>query len=128
MDKIKHLNELWKNVFNIKFWYVIFPFAIIALLLSGIYYIFSTVYMLFDYALKSYKKALLDDNGERAGVQIIKYIFAFFYYMIFTIITIVLSLPLAILYVIIGCSLFVSSAFTYNFNLYKFHDEFKING
>lgn len=111
-----------KRVFSIKGWWVIFPFALVGLVFAGLFFIFSPLYMLYDFARVSVKKLLYNDNENlSAAAQFVKFLIAFGMYALLYGLTILFSCLLAIGYFLAFCSFFISSAFRLRENPFAFH-------
>ena len=123
MPQIKCFTNYLKQVFNTRFWWIIFPFALVALILSGVFYILSPVFMLFDLARFEFRKILYSDNDKLSGAaQFIKFAISYFGYFIAALITIILMAPLSIVFFLAYCFFFASSIGKVRGNPFKFHE------
>ena len=110
MKRLELINNLVKETLKTNNWFLIFPFAIIAIVLTGVYYVLISLYLLFDLIKLEIKSPLNKENeNEPNGVQIVKYIFGFGLVIYFNLITAIFSIVLGIIYFIIVVSLFISS-------------------
>ena len=111
-----------KRVFSIKYWWAIFPFAVIGLVFSGLFFLFSPFYMLFDFARISIKRLLYSDNEKLGGAaQFVKFFVAFGMYAFMYGLTVLFSCFLAMGYFITFCAFFISSGFRLRENPFAFH-------
>ena len=122
MEKINLINNICKKIFNTKYWFALFPFAIVSLFLLLVYYILASIYLLFDIIKLELKFILLkDSDNESNGVQIVKYLFGFFYVVYFNLITVIIAIPLGIIYYLIAIMIFVSSLGRVKTSPFGFH-------
>lgn len=123
MPQIKSFTEYLKQVFSTRFWWAIVPFALIALVLSGVFYILSPIYMLFDLARFEFRKMLYCDNDKLSGgAQFVKFAISYFGYFIAALITILFMAPLSITFFLAYCGYFISSIGKVRGNPFKFHE------
>ena len=123
MPQLLSFTNYLKTVFNTKLWWVIAPFALVGLIISMVFYIFSPVYMLFDLARFELKKILYDGNDKLSGAaQFIKFGISYFGYSLAALITIILMAPLSIFFFLAYCFFFISSIGRVRGNPFKFHE------
>lgn len=121
MEKILALNNLLKNAFSEKRNFILFPFALVALLASVTYYIFSPFYMLFDFAVLKLRKELYDDDKICNGAQIVKFIIAYPFFFLMSVLHIFAQGILAVGYFIISLAFCISSLKNVGKDLFLFH-------
>lgn len=122
MERILCFTALLKRVFATKGWWYIAPFALIGLVFSGLFYILSPFYMIFDYVRLEIKKILYNDNeGLSGAAQFVKFMIGFFAYMLSAVLVIIVSIPLAMAYFLVFIAFFVSSIGRFRGNPFGFH-------
>ena len=110
MKYINCLAELLRKSLRQKRTWIIFPFTIVAIVLSAVYFVFSAVYMLVDLIVIELKKELTSNN-DNVGVlaMAFKYLIAYSIYIYFYLVKTVMLVPMAIVYFVINIFLFISS-------------------
>ncbi len=122
MDQIKCFSNYLKGVFKKEGWWRLFPFALIGMVIALAFYIVASVFMLVDLLRFELKKILYGSNETISGsAQFVKFLMGFPLYFVFSIVSAVLLLPLAILSFLTVCFLFVSSLGRAKGNPYAFH-------
>ena len=121
MKKVTAINELMKAVFSSAKNFIIFPFGIVALLFSGLYYAILPFYMLTDYLAVEYKRTVLVGE-ETPPVQVVKHLLGYFFYVLLSCLVLTLSLPLVMGYFVISVCIFISSLGKVKVNPFKFHE------
>jgi hypothetical protein len=122
MNYIYCLIELLKKALKHKIIWAIFPFSIVAFVLSAVYFVLFCFYMLVDLLVIEMKKEL-KANNENVGFLAMawKYLIAYTVYIVFQIWRIYMLIPLAILYFLINIFLFVASIGRVRENPFIFH-------
>ena len=122
MEQIMCFTNYLKTVVKTKgFWWIV-PFAFLGFVLAGVFYIYSAVFMLIDLIRFELKKILYGGNESISGAaQFVKFGVGFFFYLIFAIISIILTLPLALVFLLVYCCFFVSSIGRVRGNPFFFH-------
>ena len=122
MEKLYLMNEFIKKTVRTKNWFILFPFAIVAVVLWLVYYILISVYLLFDLLVVESKRILKKDSLDESNlVHAVKHLLGFFFVVYFNLISVCLSLVLAILYFLSSIFIFVSSVGKIRNNPYGFH-------
>ena len=123
MNYIYCLIELLKKTLKHKIIWAIFPFSIVAFVLSAVYFVLFCFYMLVDLLVIEMKKEL-KSNNENVGFLAMawKYLIAYTVYIVFQICRIYMLMPLAILYFLINIFLFVASIGRVRENPFIFHN------
>lgn len=123
MNYIYCLIELLKKALKHKIIWAIFPFSIVAFVLSAVYFVLFCFYMLVDLLVIEMKKEL-KANNENVGFLAMawKYLIAYTVYIVFQICRIYMLIPLAILYFLINIFLFVASIGRVRENPFIFHN------
>lgn len=122
MEKLYLMNEFIKKTVRTKNWFILFPFAIVAVVLCLVYYILISVYLLFDLLVVESKRILKKDSEDESNlVHAVKHLLGFFFVVYFNLISVCLSLVLAILYFLSSVFIFVSSVGKVRINPYGFH-------
>jgi hypothetical protein len=123
MNYIYCLIELLKKALKHKIIWAIFPFSIVAFVLSAVYFVLFCFYMLVDLLVIEMKKEL-KANNENVGFLAMawKYLIAYTVYIVFQIWRIYMLIPLAILYFLINIFLFVASIGRVRENPFIFHN------
>ena len=122
MEKLYLMNEFIKKTVGTKNWFILFPFAIVAVVLWLVYYILISVYLLFDLLVVESKRILKKDSLDESNlVHAVKHLLGFFFVVYFNLISVCLSLVLAILYFLSSIFIFVSSVGKIRNNPYGFH-------
>ena len=68
MKRLELINNLVKETLKTNNWFLIFPFAIIAIVLTGVYYVLISLYLLFD-LIKLEIKSPLNKENENGGYR-----------------------------------------------------------
>ena len=112
---------LQKSLKQKRTWFI-FPFAVSAVLLSGVYFVASAWYMLIDLLVVEMKKEL-ESGNEKAGVLAVafKYFIAYSIYIYFQLARIMMLIPMAMMYFLISIFFFVSSIGVIKENPFVFH-------
>lgn len=122
MEKLYLMNEFIKKTVRTKNWYILFPFAIVAVVLCLVYYILISVYLLLDLLVVESKRILKKDSEDESNlVHAVKHLLGFFFVVYFNLISVCLSLVLAIIYFLSSVFIFVSSVGKVRINPYGFH-------
>ena len=122
MEKLNLMNDFIRKTIKTKNWFLVFPFAIVVAVLWLAYYIVTSVYLLFDLLVVESKRILRKDSNDESNlVHAIKHLIGFFYVVYFNLISVCLSLVLAVLYFLAAISIFVSSIGKVRINPYGFH-------
>lgn len=122
MEKMYLMNEFIKKTVKTKNWFILFPFAIVASVLWLVYYIVMSVYLLFDLLVVETKRVLRKDSEDESNlVHAVKHFLGFFFVVYFNLISVFLSLVLAILYFLSTIFIFISSVGKVKNNPYGFH-------
>ena len=122
MEKIRSFTNYLRYAFSVTGWWYVLPFTLVGLVLSGVFYIYSPIYMMMDLIRYDIKKILYNDNeGLSGGAQFVKFLVGFLYYMIFAITVVFAALPLAIFYFLAFCCFFVSSLGKVRGNPFVYH-------
>ena len=110
MSYINCLATLLRNTITKKTTWIIFPFAVVAVVLSAVYFIYSAVYMLIDLLTVEMRKEL-ETGNDKVGLLAMayKYLIAYSVYISFQLARIFMLIPMAVFYFIIDMCLFVSS-------------------
>ena len=110
MDQIKCFSKYLKGVFKVEDWWLLFPFALIGMIIALAFYLVAPVFMLVNLLRFELKKILYCSNETISGsAQFVKFLMGFPLYFVFAIVSAVLLLPLAILNFLTVCFLYVSS-------------------
>ncbi len=116
------MNEFIKKTLRTKNWFILFPFAIVAAVLCLVYYILISVYLFLDLLVVESKRILKKDSEDESNlVHAVKHLLGFFFVVYFNLISVFLSLVLAILYFLSSVFIFVSSVGKVRINPYGFH-------
>ena len=122
MEQILCFTDYIKGVFKVRGWWYIIPFALVGVVLTGVFYIYSAVYMLLDLIRFELKKVLYKNNEQLSGgAQFVKFLVGFIYYIVFALVAIFAILPLAIFFFLAYCCFFVSSIGKVRGNPFAFH-------
>lgn len=122
MEKLYLMNDFIKKTVKTKYWFILFPFAIVAAVLWLVYYIVMSVYLLFDLLVVETKRVLRKDFEDESNfVHAVKHLLGFIFVVYFNLISVCLSLVLAILYFLSSIFIFVSSVGKVKNNPYGFH-------
>ena len=122
MEKLYLMNEFIKKTVRTKNWFILFPFAIVAAVLCLAYYILISVYLLLDLLVVESKRILKKDSEDESNlVHAVKHLLGFFFVVYFNLISVCLSLVLAILYFLSSVFIFASSVGKVRINPYGFH-------
>ena len=122
MEKLYLMNEFIKKTLRTKNWFILFPFAIVAAVLCLVYYILISVYLFLDLLVVESKRILKKDSEDESNlVHAVKHLLGFFFVVYFNLISVFLSLVLAILYFLSSVFIFVSSVGKVRINPYGFH-------
>ena len=122
MEKLNLMNEFIKKTVRTKNWFILFPFAIVVWVLCLVYYILISVYLLFDLFVVESKRILKKDSEDESSlVHAVKHLLGFFFVVYFNLISVCLSLALAIIYFLSSVFIFVSSVGNVRINPYGFH-------
>ena len=122
MEKLYLMNEFIKKTVRTKNWFILFPFTIVAAVLGLVYYILISIYLLLDLLVVESKRILKKDSEDESNlVHAVKHLLGFFFVVYFNLISVFLSLVLAILYFLSSVFIFVSSVGKVRINPYGFH-------
>ena len=122
MEKLNLMNDFIRKTIKTKLWFLIFPFAIVVTVLWLAYYIVTSVYLLFDLLVVESKRILRKDSNDESNlVHAIKHLIGFFFVVYFNLISVFLSLVLAVLYFLAVIFVFVSSIGKVRISPYGFH-------
>ena len=122
MEQINAFTNYLKKVFNTKNWWIILPFALIGIVFSGLFYLFSAIYMCFDLARFELRKILYNDNDKLSwSAQFVKFAISYFGYFMAAFITIIFLCILAIGFFLTFCCFFISSVGKTRGNPFIFH-------
>ena len=122
MEKLYLMNEFVKKTVRTKIWFILFPFAIVTAVLWLAYYILISVYLLLNLLVVESKRILKKDSEDESNlVHAVKHLLGFFFVVYFNLISVCLSLVLAILYFLSSVFIFASSVGKVRINPYGFH-------
>jgi len=119
------MNNFCKDFFKKDTWYFVAPFSLVAVVLIGVYYILTPVFMLFDLAVRMIDD-LLDGNYDNVGgsVLVVRNIVGFIFIIPFYAVMVVLTIVLGLLYFLIYCFAFIGCCFKTNGDMFAFHNYF----
>lgn len=122
MAYFKCLDELLRKALPSKTSWYGFPFTIIAVLFSVLYFISLPLYMLNDLLTIEMRKEL-ESSNDKVGVlaMAIKYLIAYNIYIFFQLSRIFMLVPMAITYFFIVINLFIGSIGKVKENPFIFH-------
>ena len=122
MEKLNLMNQFIKKTVKTEKWFILFPFALVAAVLWLAYYIIISVYMLFDLLVVETKRILRKDSDDESNlVHAVKHLLGFVFVVYFNLISVCLTLVLAVLYFLSSIFIFVSSLGKVRINPYGFH-------
>lgn len=122
MEKLNLMNDFIRKTIKTKTWFLVVPFAIIVTVLWLAYYIVTSVYLLLDLLVVESKRILKKDSNDESNlVHAIKHLIGFFFVVYFNLISVCLSLVLAVLYFLAAIFIFVSSIGKVRISPYGFH-------
>ena len=123
MAQISCFASYLKGVFKTKGWWIIFPFALIGLVFSGLFFLLCPIYMMFDLARFEFRKILYTDNDKLSGAaQFVKFAISYFGYFIAASLTILWVCLLSIGFFLAFIAFFLSSLGRTRGNPFKFHE------
>ena len=122
MEKLNLMNDFIRKTIKTKTWFLVVPFAIIVTVLWLAYYIVTSVYLLLDLLVVESKRILKKDSNDESNlVHAIKHLIGFSFVVYFNLISVCLSLVLAVLYFLAAIFIFVSSIGKVRISPYGFY-------
>lgn len=122
MEQILCFTDYMKKAFKTKGWWYVCPFALVGIVIAGVFYIYSPIFMLIDYIRYEMRRMLYKDlEGVSGAAQFIILFFVYTTYMTFFVTTVILLLPMAVFYFLTYCFFFVSSLGEVQGNPFAFH-------
>ena len=122
MEKLYLMNNFIKKVVRSGNWLILCPFAIIAAIIWVAYYIIISVYLLIDLLVVESKRVLRKDTEDESSLaHAVKHLIGFIFPVYFNLVTVGLTLVLAVLYFLSSIFIFLSSVGTVRINPYGFH-------
>ena len=110
MEKLNLMNDFIRKTIKTKNWFLMFPFAIVVIVLWLAYYIVISAYLLWDLLVVESKRILRKDSNDESNlVHAIKHLIGFFFVVYFNLISVYLSFVLTVLYFLAAIFILVSS-------------------